>query len=489
MKDMFAAPQPVTLWPHQAKAIQMLRSALAQGLRRVVIQMPTAAGKTVTAAEIIKGAQAKGNRVIFTAPAVSLIGQTVKGLEEHGVRDIGVMQADHPRTNPLAQVQVATVQTLARRDMPPATLVIVDEAHIRSDVIDKLMMDRPDVFFIGLSATPWRKGMGLVWQDMVIPVTIAELIEAGVLSRFVAYAPDVPNLTGVKVRQGEFDEAALEALMGEAKLLGSVVQTWLEKGENRPTLCFCVNRAHAAQVRAEFERAGVASAYVDGNTDTVERDVINRQFRAGEYAVICSVRTMTTGVDLPVSCVIDAAPTRSEMLHCQKIGRGMRVKPGTEDLVILDHAGNSLRLGLVTDIYHGELDRTAPGDKQASKPTAEKLPKPCPKCETLHTAKACPECGHERAPPQMDAAEGHLVEVDGKKRVYTKAEKQAWFSGLLTIQRAKGRSKGWTANTYRDRFSVWPKGLDEVAGPPTPDMWNYVKAKDIRFAKRREVTA
>ena len=77
------------------------------------------------------------------------------------MRGIGVMQANHPRTDPLARVQVASVQTLARRGVPHAALVIVDEAHIRSKVIENLMAERPDVFFVGLSATPWAKGMGL----------------------------------------------------------------------------------------------------------------------------------------------------------------------------------------------------------------------------------------------------------------------------------------------------------------------------------------
>ena len=113
--------------------------------------MPTGAGKTITAAQIIEGALAKGKRVIFTAPAVALINQTIAAFEAQGIRDIGAMQANHPRTNPLAQVQVASVQTLARREIPEAALVIVDECHIRSEVIEAMMRDRPDVFFVGLS--------------------------------------------------------------------------------------------------------------------------------------------------------------------------------------------------------------------------------------------------------------------------------------------------------------------------------------------------
>lgn len=489
MRDLFQETQASdrkTLRPHQVAAIDKLRQSFGLGNRRTVIQGPTGFGKTLTAAKIIEGALAKNNRVIFTAPAVSLIDQTVSAFEAEGIRDIGVMQANHPRTDRLARVQVASVQTLARREIPNAAMVIVDECHIRSDVIERLMDDRPDVFFVGLSATPWAKGMGLRWQDLVIPCTIGSLIDAGYLSKFVAYAPDVPDLSGVKTVAGDYAEDGLSKVMGEAKLMASIVETWLAKGENRPTLCFCVNRAHAARVHEEFTRVGVAAAYVDGNTDSIEREIIGRQFRAGEVKVICSVRTMTTGVDLPVSCIIDAAPTKSEMLHVQKIGRGLRVNPGTEDCLILDHAGNSIRLGLVTDIRHEFLDKTKPGERQERQPKAEKLPTQCANCGTLQTGLICPNCGHERKPSgKVATADGELVMLSGKRRVATSAEKQAWYSGLLTIQQAKGRSKGWLSHTYRDKFGVWPKGMDEAPGTATAEMWNYVKAKDIAFAKRR----
>ncbi len=486
MLDLFQnKPQPKALRPHQERAIALLRQSLARGSKRTVVAMPTGAGKTITAANVIKGALSKGNRVIFTAPAVSLIDQTVTAFEAEGIPDIGVMQANHPRTNPLAQVQVASVQTLARRDIPSASLVIVDECHIRAEVIETLMDERADVFFIGLSATPWAKGMGNRWQDLVTPVTIADLIEQGFLSKFTAYAPDVPDLSGVKVRLGEYVESGLEAVMGDAKLMGSVVSTWLERGEDRPTLCFGVNRAHAAELAAQFERNGIATAYVDAHTDRIEREVINARFRAGEIRVICSVRTMTTGVDLPVSCIIDAAPTKSEMLHVQKIGRGLRVNPGTEDCIILDHAGNSLRLGLVTDIHHTTLDNTQPGEKQERKASAEKLPKPCSKCETLHVGKTCPACGHERKPVSgVDAAEGDLVEITGKKAPASLAEKARFWGMALWVDRERGKSGRLAKGLYKGKFGVWPKGLGYEFIPPDRAFISYEKSRRIAYAKK-----
>lgn len=448
----------------------------------------TVTHNTLVAARIIEMARAKGSRVIFTAPAISLIDQTVRAFEAEGLTGIGVMQASHPRTDRSAPIQVASVQTLARREIPAASLVIVDECHLRAAVIDRLMDERPDIFFVGLSATPWRKGMGRRWQDLVIPVTIGDLIEQGYLSRFRVLAPDVPDLSGVKTRQGDYVEADLEAVMGDAQLMGHVVETWLEHGAGRPTLLFGVNRAHAAALRASFERAGVAAGYVDAFTDGPERALLERQFRAGEVQVACSVRTLTTGVDWPVSCIIDAAPTQSEMLAVQKIGRGLRVNPGTEDLLVLDHAGNSLRLGLVTDIRHTALSSGAE-DAPAERSTAERLPKPCPECGTLKAERTCPHCGHEsKAGHGVEVAEGRLVEITGKagrKAPPTRDEEQRFYSMALWMADERGYSEGWAAHKYRERFGVWPRNLTRDRAPADPAFIGWEKSRRIAWAKGR----
>lgn len=476
------------LRPHQVKALAMIREAIGRDRRQsVVLQAPVGFGKTLCAAKIIEGAQAKGNRVIFTAPMISLIDQTVTAFEAEGIRDIGVMQANHPRTNADASVQIASVQTLARRDIPQAAVILVDEAHIRSEVIDGLMAERPDVKFIGLTATPWRKGMGLTWQEVVIPISMADLIEQGFLSRYTAYAPDVPNLSGVKIRAGDYVEGQLAELMGDAKLVGNVIQNWLAHGEDRPTLCFGVNRKHAKELAEGFAGAGVASAYVDAFTDSVERGFINRAFRAGSIRVVCSVRTMIAGVDLPVSCIVDAAPTQSEALHVQKLGRGMRINPGTEDLKIFDHAGNLLRLGLPEEILHDKLDRTPPGEKQKRLPKAEKLPEACTVCATLHSGLTCPCCGHERKPVSgVEVKDGALVLISGKPAQATRQDKQRFFSMALALAKSRGKPDSYAAGMFKGRFGVWPRGLDETRTAPDATFLNWEKSRRIAYAKRME---
>ena len=489
MFDLLREPsaERKVLRPHQALAIEMLRKSLERKNRRVVIQGPVGFGKTLVASKIIEGALSKGNRVIFTAPAISLIDQTVDRFEDEGIEDIGVIQANHPRTNSLAQVQVATVQSLAKRDIPKASLVIVDECHLRASVIDQMMDENPDVFFVGLSATPWAKGMGLRWQDLVIPCTTRDLIRDGYLSEFRAFAPDVPDLSNIKTVAGDYHEGQLADVMAGQALMANVVETWLAKGQNRPTFCFAVNRAHAAQLHEQFERAGIAAGYVDMDTDRVEMKLLEQQFVAGEIKVMCSVVKMTTGIDWPVSCIIDAGPTKSEIRHVQKIGRGLRVNPGTEDLLILDHAGNSLRLGLATDIHHAHLDKTEKGERQERKPTAEKLPKECANCGTLHVGKVCPCCGHERKPVAgVDTVDGDLVEIGGRKSAPTMAEKQAFWSMALHLDRSRQKGGKLAKGLYKGKFGVWPKGLHDEHVAPDKAFLNYAKSRQIAYAKRME---
>ena len=161
-----------------------------------MLQAPTGFGKTLTAAHIIQRALDKGHAVIFTVPALSLIDQTVAALEAEGIDCVGVMQADHERTDASQPVQVCSVQTIARRTKPSAGLVLIDEAHLSFKAIHEWMADPAwaRVPFVGLSATPWTKGLGKHYDDLIVAATTASLIAQGYLSKFIVYAPSEPDL-------------------------------------------------------------------------------------------------------------------------------------------------------------------------------------------------------------------------------------------------------------------------------------------------------
>ncbi|MEH3117040.1 MAG: DEAD/DEAH box helicase family protein [Methylorubrum populi] len=321
------------LRPHQARIIEQLRRSLSTGHRRPMVQAPTGAGKTVVAGAIVKGALAKGKRVLFVVPAIALIDQTVRSFFAEGIEDIGVIQGNHPMTDGTKPVQVASIQTLQRREIPPFDIVVIDEAHRWFEMLG-LWMAAPDwatVPFVGLSATPWTKGLGKHYDDLIRVTTTAELIAAGYLSPFRVYAPSHPDLSGVRTVAGDYHEGDLGEAMNKPELVADVVTTWRQRGENRPTFVFAVDRPHAKRLQAEFERAGVACGYIDAYTKPDEREALFRRFTAGELRVISSVGCLTTGVDLDVRCIVLARPTKSEMLFVQIIGRGLRTAPGKTD--------------------------------------------------------------------------------------------------------------------------------------------------------------
>lgn len=493
---LFEAPFTAKpLRPHQETAMTLLRRSLARGVKRIVVQMPTGAGKTRTAAEIVNGALNKGNRVCFTVPAISLIDQTVDAFESEGIYDLGVIQASHPRTHYGMPIQVASVQTLARRFLPACEVVVVDECHLRHEVITEWMKKEPNRVFIGLSATPWARGMADDWDELVTPVRMQELIDANFLSPFRVFAPSHPDLAGVKTVAGDYHEGQLAEIMSDNRLVADVVETWIKRAENRPTLVFAVNRAHARHLQEQFARSGVTMGYCDAHVDRIERAVLFARMARGELSGIVNVGTLTTGVDADVRCIVMARPTKSEMLFVQCIGRGLRTAPGKADCLILDHADNHARLGFVTDIHHNRLLSGKDKREQTRKEKGEPLPKECPSCGMLKAPKVreCPSCGFAPSrQSEIEVEEGELVEVRkiaSKKRT-PMSEKQAFYSGLLEMARLKGRSQGWAAHTYRKRFEAWPHhSLHKVPTTPTPEVIGWVRHLDIAFAKKREKAA
>lgn len=483
------------LYPHQLEALDLLRQSLASGKTRPVLQAPCGFGKTVLAGAIVDGALRKGKRVIFTVPALSLIDQTVASFWAEGIRDIGVLQGNHPLTNSTMPVQVASVQTLQRRHIPRADIVLVDECHRVFEFYGEWMAD-PEwakVPFVGLSATPWTRGLGKHYDDLLIAATTEQLIEGGFLSKFRVFAPSHPDLSGVRTVAGDYHEGDLSGVMRKPDLMADAVTTWLQKAEGRPTLLFAVDRAHAQHLQEQFTAAGVRTGYVDAFTTRDEREVIRKQFHSGELQVVCNVGCLTTGVDWDVRCLSLCRPTKSEMLYVQIVGRALRTAPGKESALILDHSDTTLRLGFVTDIHYDALDDGKPR-KASSKKTQDgdkPLPKECPSCGVLKTPRlrTCSSCGFTPKPVSTTTfADGELTEMTSGG-AYDRDTKQKWFSMLNGVAQERGYKSGWAAANYRDKFGVWPRGLSDEPLPPNGEVLGYVRHKMIKWAKSRRAAA
>jgi superfamily II DNA or RNA helicase len=244
-------------------------------------------------------------------------------------------------------------------------------------------------------------------------------------------------------------------------------------------------------MQERFINAGIAAGYIDGFTDKTEQDQTLRAFARGDIRVLWSVAKLIAGVDFDVGCIIDAAPTASEIRHVQKYGRARGQKRHLGDAegraIIIDHAGNTNELGFVTDIHHDQFVTGKPSEK-ADREKKERLPKPCKKCDYMIPVgvTVCPSCGTERAlPPLMQTVEGDLQEV--RKSPVTMADKQRFWSMALWLDDQRERKGKLALGLYKGRFGVWPRGLDDCTLPPDQAFYNYEKSRRIAFAKSKGV--
>jgi DNA repair protein RadD len=488
----------------QVAAIESVRAAIKEKHKRIVLQAPTGSGKTVLAAHIIAGALDKGKRPLFCVPRLSLIGQTIKRFESQGIVDIGVIQGTHERTDFQAAVQVASVQTLVKRPLPEIDLVIVDECHLSFAAFDKILDSEAwkDKVVIGLSATPWARGMGLRWTKLIVLATTAEMIEEGWLTPVVGYGvPEefMPDVSTVHTNfDGDYVEGEAEKAMTTVKIAGNVVKTWKEKGIGEKTFMFCVNRNHAKKMQQEFEEAGVPCGYIDGTMDAEQREVVFRKYRSGEIKILSSIDTIGIGIDEDVRCIIYLRLTKSEMKWVQDGGRGIRLADGKDSCLLLDHAGTAEELGLFTDIHHDELDTTDPSQKAEPKNNTTPKPKKCPKCNMLvsRSADVCPFCftplWKGKSPKEINA---DLVRIEAQKKKDLKAarpkrlersEEQAFYSGLLDFAQMRGFKEGWAANKFREKFGVWPNRLDKVPMTPRKAVKEFIAESGKKWREQKK---
>lgn len=481
------------LHPFQEFSIFAVKAALLQGHKRVMLRLPTGAGKTIIAANIVRGALLKGKRVIFVVDAIMLVDQTIDKFQHEGIHAIGAMQADHAWTDERQPVQVCSIQTLARRAMPPADLVIIDEAHGNHDFIWKWMAlpEWKDVPFIGLSATPYTKGLGKFYTKMVTACSMLSLIDQGFLSPFRVYAPGkAPDLSGVRMVAGDYHEGDLAQVMNKKNLVADAVETWLKHGENRPTFCYAVDCAHARSLHERFLAAGVPSAYMDAFTDREDRKRIEMEFASGIVKVVCNVGVLTKGIDWDVRCISLCRPTKSEILFQQVIGRGLRTADGKEYLLVLDHSDTHANLGLVTCVEARNQTLDMGKTKKAAARAKEEIgAKECPSCKLMKPAGmvVCSNCGFKvERQNKVEHKAGELVPIDGKKDKFTAEQKRAFYAGLLWYADAKGYKPGWASHKYNEKFKEWPNMRDHVE-PCNPEtvVLNWLKSRMIAYAKRR----
>ena len=487
-----------TLRKYQHDALDRLRAGIRQGMKAQILMLSTGAGKTVIASAMFQSAMNKGKRVLFIVDSIELIDQAANRFISDGMQ-VGVIQGQHVLTDYSKPVQVATVQTLRNRWEQMAAwmkfdLVVVDEAHVQHNAHRVVMQHCRDagIPVIGLSATPFRKGLGETFDGLVVGANINDLTEQGFLVPAVCYAPFVPDMKGVKTSgDGDWQADALAEYMGDAQIVGSVVGEWLKLGDGRQTLVFAANRAHARLLYDEFRASGVNADYVLGDTDDEERNDIIARYRSGDITVLVSVGILTKGFDAPeTGCIVIARPTKSLMLHIQIIGRGLRPAPGKQDCIVIDLAGNCIRNGLPADELPTALDdgkrKDNPDRKKRDESTPE--PKPCGSCGVLKTAHKCPACGFApESRADVESRDGELVELStGKAKQWSAQKLATFYAELLGYAKTKGFRAGWAFHKCREYAGRAPRATKSIAPiHPSDDTMRVIKHLQIKAAKRR----
>jgi superfamily II DNA or RNA helicase len=495
-----AAPN---LRDYQTEVIGKIKAEVDAGKRRLVLVAPTGSGKTIIACSGIAEAVAAGKRVLVLVHRRELIEQMSAKLFAAGM-DCGIIAAGFPSRYG-ERVQVASIATLharavrtSRIDLPPADLVVVDEAHhCRAPTYRQLIDAYPEAVIIGMTATPCRgdgRGLGNIFESIVECPFVAELISAGFLVGTRVYAPTRPDLKGVKVQAGDYAQGQLENRMDDAQLTGGIVEHWLKLAGGRSTILYAAGVGHSLHLRDEFRKAGVLAEHIDGSTPVEERDAILGRLAAGTVEVVTNCMVLTEGFDCPVvGCIVLARPTKHHGLFRQMVGRGLRPAPGKEHLLVLDHAGAVFEHGLVEEPVTWTLSE----DHRASLPVqgsraSGKAPKlvTCPECRAVrYQGRPCPACGW-RPQPKADSfavRDGELGEVDRNRNVrspqYSDTEKQSFYRQLLWIVRERNFKPGWAAHKFKEKFGHWPPfGYAKPMEPDAP-VRAWVRSRQIAYAK------
>lgn len=491
----------MNLRPYQVDSIEALRQGIKSGHNHQILCASTGAGKSIIAVEIIRLCKERGSRALFLVDRRVLVDQFSKHLDANDI-DHGVLMSKHWRFRPQEHVQVVSIQTLERMEsFPRFDIIIIDEAHaMLRKSIKTILKNYPNVKVTGLTATPFTKGIGSVYTNVVNVITMKQLVEQGFLVPYRVFVAHEIDMEGVKIKLGEFESAETEKR--GMQIVGDIVsdyiaistRTW---GETRKTIVFCAGVAHGQELAKKFAEVGknfISISYED--TDEFKDEVI-KEFSKPDTDIdgLISTDILTRGFDVPdVEHVILARPLKKSLsLHIQMIGRGARIYPDKEFCIIQDHSGNYLRFkDDFDDVYSNGVHHLDDGREKPKKELTktEKEKAKCPKCGALWTlGRSCFSCGFViEKKSKIETVAGEMKELDlqnVKKEKFTSEFKEKFYQGLLFYARQKGMKDGWAFFQYKDKFNLEPS-WKKIATPPNEDVLNFIKYKNIKNAKAKK---
>lgn len=504
------------LYPDQEQAVALLRAGIKPGSHLAQILMaPCGAGKTIIGAYLLAEAYAKGTKAVFLVDRVSLVDQTSAQLRRFGIAH-GILQASNTART-YEKIQVCSAQTLERRGFSDdIELLIIDEAHsIRQGTIQfikRCWAKGKKLIVIGLTATPFTRGLGSIFSNLVTVTTTHQLIAEGRLVPLKMYAATAIDMTGAKLVAGEWSEADMTAR--GMKIVGDIVSEWEHKttlhfGGPAKTIVFAASVAHGAEICAQFQRAGFnfqQISYKDG--DDVRRRLLIEEFRKPDSAItgLVSCEVFSKGFDVPdIRVGISARPYRRSLSsHMQQIGRVMRSAFGKQFGLWLDHSGNLLRFYHATDaIFRDGLDSLDAGAlleaKAYKEPKKEDRLQLVCKCGSLLPPQAlhCPACGatlRRRQPALVETVDGAMHEIAGQQPAALKPwmrDRQAVYRQIMGFALLAKSNKNDPELAKRQTFAIYLRWYGEKpvdawwdpaqAQPAGSEVRNMIKHDQIAF--------
>jgi len=469
--------------PFQSTAHDQLREGFRQGHRCQVIMAPTGAGKTYLALRIIHEALLRGKRCMFVCDRKTLINQTSEVCDQLGLSAHSIIQAGHWRFQKGLPFQIASIQTLMRRQWPDVDVIVQDECHTQFKTAIEHYKSTSAVV-IGLSATPFSDGLGNVYTNLINAATMNELTKSGILVPMKIFSCSKIDMRGAETRGGEWTESA--AASRGMEIIGDVVSEWIKYASLRKTIIFGATIAHCEEMARGFNNAGYRAEVFCSTTTDEERAVMLEEYTKPDSKIrlLISVDALAKGFDVPdVECVCDCRPLRKSLSTAiQMWGRGLRSSPNTEkqDCYLLDFSGNIVRFADdYSDIFmHGlsALDMGEKLDKTIRKDDEEKEPSVCPKCGFTPCGKTCISCGYERPAKQSTIIHesGVMVEIvlNGKKLAEDKAD---LYQQICTYMKGCGKQSTAPQRAYY--------AYKSITGENPSRSWDFNSVPNVRINK------
>lgn len=404
---------------YQQRAIDQLYAWFEAGNEgNPCLVLPTGAGKSHIIAALVKDALQNWpeTRVMMLTHVKELIEQNAEKMRQHWPNaPMGIYSASFGRRCLTEPITFAGIQSVAKRgkEIGHIDLILVDEAHSINHsqtggyrkLISDLTAINPALRVIGLTATPYRLGHGMIHEGddvlfnaLIEPVSIEELIYRGYLTKLRSKHTSLTLSTdGVKKQGGEFVAAQLEAAVDTHDNNARAVAEIIQRGQDRKAwLVFCAGVSHSEHIRNLMQANGITCETVTGETPKSERERILTDYQAGRIRCLTNVNVLSTGFDYPgIDLLAFLRPTLSPGLYVQMAGRGLRIAEGKTDCLVLDFAGNVATHGPITAIEPPRKGKKSDGAPRT---------KTCPQCDEVVSlmTRHCPTCGHEWVVEKQD---------------------------------------------------------------------------------------